>query len=127
MAGTGSVLLLTSSVFSPAITALPIPTFLPGFSWIRIAHWHEFVTSIASWYLLNYKPYAIFMVLHEIFISLILLFFLFDGRSNGSDFPFSGKIGNTIFTIFICIFTIFLLSYGRALITFYEVHYWREQ
>jgi hypothetical protein len=107
---TGSVLLLTSSVFSPAITALPIPTFIPGFSWIGTAHWHEFGTAKASWYLLKYKPRAIFMGLHKIFISLILLFFLFGGRRNECDFPVSGKIGNTIFTIFICFFTIFSLN-----------------
>jgi len=50
------------------------------------------------------------MGLQEIFIYLILLSFFFDGRSNEYDFPVSGKIGNTIFTIFICFFTIFSLN-----------------
>jgi len=50
------------------------------------------------------------MVLHKIFIYLILLLFLFYGRSNGRDFHISGKIGNAIFTIFICFFTIFSLN-----------------
>jgi hypothetical protein len=89
---------------------LPIPTSLPGFSRIRIAHWHEFVASKTSWYLLKYKPRAIFMSLNKIFIYLILLFFLFGGRSVKCDFYISGKIGNTIFTIFICIFTSFSLN-----------------
>jgi len=47
---------------------------------------------------------------------MILLLILFNGRSNAGDFPVSGKIGNTIFTIFICIFTIFPLNWGRDLI-----------
>jgi len=106
---TGSVLLLTSSAFSPAIPARPYPPS-PEFSWIRIAHWHEFVTSKASWYLLKYKRRAIFMSFHKIFIYLILLFFLLYGRNNECSFPVSGKIGNTIFTIFICFFTIFSLN-----------------
>jgi len=50
------------------------------------------------------------MDLPKIFIYLILLFFLFSGRSKERDFYFSGKIGNAIFTIFICIFTIFSLN-----------------
>ena len=120
----GSVLLLTSSVFSPAMTGLSILTSLPGFYWISIIHWHEFVIWKTSWYLLKYKPRAIFMGLHRIFIYLILLFFLFAKRSKERDFHNSGKIGNTIFTIFICIFTIFTLNWERALITFHGVHYW---
>ena len=50
------------------------------------------------------------MGLHKIFIYLNLLFFLFYGKSKECDFYFSGKNGNTIFTIFICIFTIFSLN-----------------
>jgi hypothetical protein len=109
MTPTGSVLLWTSSVFS----------FLSGnnrvahthlLSWIRIANWPEFVTSKTSCYLPKYKPRAIFMYLHKIFIYMILFIFLLNERRNAGDFPVSGKIGNTIFTIFICIFTIFSLN-----------------
>ena len=120
----GSVLLLTSSVFSPATTLLPIPTSLPLFSWFRIARWQEFVTWKTSWYLPKYKPCATFKDLPKIFNHLILFYFLFFGRSNEWGFHVSGKIGNAIFTIFICIFTIFTLNWERALITFHGVHYW---
>jgi hypothetical protein len=62
----------------------------------------------------------------KIFNSMIYLAFLFKGESQARDFPVSGKIGNTIFTIFICLFTIFPLNYEGALTNFYKLQYRRE-
>jgi len=68
-----------------------------------------------SCYLLKYKPRAILVGLQQIFIYLILFYFLLEKRGNECICPVSGKIGNATFTIFACIFTVFSVNYKRAL------------
>ncbi len=88
----------------------PILTSLPGFFRIRIADWHHFVILRASCNLLKYKPHAIFVILHKIFIILILLFILFNLGRHEFYLHIFGNIGNNIFTISICFFTVFELA-----------------